>query len=342
MKGNPFLGAKFLWQGLPYIEKLLSEDYWKLPPVTVEIDPSNLCNHNCIWCFCDEFRFREPKNISPVDMGRVIREVADIGCKAITFVGGGEPLYNSEIFPKSFYDVVNNGMKLGLVTNGALLGKYIKGVSDTCTFVRISLDSASPKVHEMTHRTKDFQKILGNIKQIVELTDVDVGLAFLVHPVNFHEVEDFCRLGYDLGVDYVQIRPVWMQGLSLSNKIIDSVFQSVENMSHLNSNEFQIFLRMDRFEEIRTKEKGFSECLSTPLVGVVGADLNVYLCCQTRGFSNYSFGNLNSSSFKNIWYGERRREIMKGIDVDRCPPCRYRPYNIVLHDLKYCNHIDFL
>lgn len=341
MKGNPFLASKFLWQGLPYIEKLISEEYWKLPPVTVEIDPSNLCSHECVWCLCHEFRFREPKNIEVDAMHRVIQEVADIGCKTVTFTGGGDPLMNSNVFPESLYDVVDHEMKVGLVTNGSRLDKYIQAISDTCTFVRVSLDSATVEVHEKTHRTIGFTNILDNVKKLVE-TGVDVGLAFLVHPTNFHETEAFCKLGHELGVDYVQIRPVWMPGLALSNKIIDSVIQSVQNMEYLNSDQFQVFPRMDRFMEIQTREKGFTECLATPLVGVVAADLKVYLCCQTRGYATCSFGSLTSSSFKEVWHGPKRRDVVNAINVDRCQPCRYRTYNIILHDLKYCEHTNFL
>jgi len=343
LRGNPFFGNKFLLHGTEYIEKLLDGGWLDLPPICAEIDPTNICNHKCLWCMFDEFRYRKPDSISPTDMERVIGELGKTGVKAITFTGGGEPLCNREVFPRNFYNVTENGMELGLVTNGSLLNKYSKAICDNCTFVRVSLDAATAETHLKLHRTKDFDTIIENVKELVRYGNVDVGLAFLVHPENYLEIKDFCELSYQLGVDYVQIRPVWMQGLSLSKKTVESVTQNLEEVSSvIDDPKFQIFTRMDRFMEILNRDKGFTECLATPLVAVIGSDLNVYLCCQFRGFSNRSFGNLKKASFKAVWKGDRRLEIIREIDVNKCPPCRYRTYNITLSQLKGADHRNFL
>ena len=245
------------------------------------------------------------------------------------------------MFPDSFYDVAENGMSVGLVTNGSLLGKYVEEISETCTFVRVSLDAATPETHAKLHGAKDFQKITANIRAIARTRNIDVGMAFLVHPYNFQEVQEFCRLGNDLGVDYVQVRPVWMQGLALSQRIVDFVIDDIKKAAET-YDVLDVYARMDRFAEILERKKGFRDCLATPLVAVIGADLNVYLCCQFRGFSNRSFGSLKESSFKEIWHGERRRQMVTAVNVDKCPPCRYRTYNVTLSQLREAAHVDFL
>lgn len=270
------------------------------------------------------------------DMKRVIKELAEIGCKAITFTGGGEPLCNPKVFPEAFHLVVDSGMKLGLVSNGSLVGNYASDILETCTFVRLSVDAGSEETYFKTHGVHSWKQLWRNIRSLSN-GDVDLGLAFLVHPLNYLEVGDFCSLGMDAGVDYVQIRPVWMAGLTLSERIVKSVLKQIESYD-----EDFVYVRMDRFDEMLNQDKGFTQCLATPLVAVIGADLNVYLCCQFRGYAKYSFGNLKKTSFEKVWFGERRKEIIQNIDVNRCPPCRYRTYNKALSDLKNCDHVEFL
>jgi len=339
---NPFLGTKFLLSaGMEYVKKLLTEDWWKLPPISVEIDPTNLCNNKCIWCMFREFRHRVRDSIPPEKMEEIINQLGDFGVKAVTFTGGGEPLMNPRVFPQSFYQVRDNGMKVGLVSNGVLVDKYVDAILDTCTFVRFSIDASTPSTYRKLHGTDDFDKVISNVKLVAD-GEPDVGIAFLVHPENYREVKSFCELGHSLGVDYVEFRPVYMPGLSLGERLVRNVLSQIEEARDLESNSFKIFVRLKRFQEHLNRDKGFTECLATPLVGVIGADLNVYLCCQFRGHSDKVLGNLNHSTFKDIWFGLRRREVVGSIDVNWCPPCRYRTYNQVLNDLKNCDHEEFL
>ncbi|MFQ5811308.1 MAG: hypothetical protein ACE5JM_16950, partial [Armatimonadota bacterium] len=62
------------------------------PPVTVEIDPTNACNHDCIWCITSGLRARSTATLSRDLLLRLPGELAQYGVRSITFTGGGEPL----------------------------------------------------------------------------------------------------------------------------------------------------------------------------------------------------------------------------------------------------------
>lgn len=342
MKGNPFISDKFLLNyTIDEIKQLLDDYWWKLPPTTVEIDPTNLCNNACIWCMYHDFREIVPESITLDEMKSIIKQLSEFGVRSITFTGGGEPLCNKDVFPQAFHLAKAAGLQVGLVTNGMFLGDYVKDIAETCRFVRVSLDAGTAKTHAYLHGVPEhiFNDVLKNIQLLVG--KVDTGLAFLVHPDNYTEVEKFCKIGASLGVSYVEVRPVLMPGLTLSNKIVDSVMEQLQRCRERNKN-LKVFCRLERFEEVGTKTQPFSICLGTPLVGVISADMNVSLCCQWRGVSEYNFGNLKEQSFKDIWYGEKRRKIVESIDVSKCTPCRYRGYNRLLENLKCAEHIEFL
>jgi len=104
----------------------------------------------------------------------------------------------------------------------------------------------------------------------------------------------------------------------------------------------KVFCRLERFKEIKDGDKNFSCCLATPLVVVIRADLKVALCCQWRHLDQYVLGDLKKESFTEIWLGEKRGEIVESIDVSKCPPCRYRGYNIILEHMRDSVHRAFL
>ena len=64
-------------------------------------------------------------------------------------------------------------------------------------------------------------------------------------------------------------------------------------------------------------------CIIAGLIGVVGADSNVYYCCQHRGESDFKVGSLKKESFINLW---QKRLDMK-INISKCPHCRYMNYS---------------
>lgn len=341
---NPFIGSKFILStNKNYIKNLLNDNWFKVPPISCEIDPTNYCNHNCIWCMYEDFRGINNMSITRKDMKRIIRQLGLMKCKSVTFTGGGEPLVNKSVMHDAFKDVIDNNMKCGLVTNGLLVDEYYHEILSNCTFIRYSVDASNAYTHSLLHNTdsRDFERITRSI-QTISVDVLDVGMAFLVHPLNYTEVYDFCRLGYDLGVNYVEFRPVLMEGLKLNNKIVDSVLSQIEQSKCMEDNDFRIFTRLGRFDEQLGKDKGFIECLSTPLVMVIASDYNVYLCCQTRGDKNYILGNYGIDSLQDIWNGPIRKEIVRDINVSKCLPCRYKNYNVLLEQLKNCTHEEFL
>ena len=313
---------------------------WNPPPVSCEIDPSNLCNHDCIWCMYHNFKEEKNLMIPTKIMFNLIHELAKGGVRSVTFTGGGEPLTNPATV-KGLYKVREAGMEAGLVTNGGLMVPEVcKTVVETCKFLRISLDSATTKTHTSIHKPKNlskdnFDKIIENIKTLVDLrkrakSDLTIGIAFLVHPLNYLEIYEAANLAKTLGADYIQIRPVFIPGKKLLIKIWDIVKELMEKSMELIDDKFHVFPILHRFDEVAKVERTFAHCLGHALLGVVGADSNVYLCCQLRGDPKFCFGSLEEKSFFEIWNSKKRQEIMKRINLEKCPPCRYTKYNELL------------
>lgn len=317
---------------------------WNSPPISCEIDPSNLCNHDCVWCMYHNFKKEKNVMIPTEIMFNLIHELSKGGVKSVTFTGGGEPLTNPATI-EGLCRVRKAGMDVGLVTNGGLMTSDVcRVIVETCTFLRVSLDAASSGTHTSLHKPKDlakdnFDKILENIRTLVGLRkktkkDFTIGIAFLVHPMNYFEIYKASSLSKKLGVDYIQIRPVFIPGKKPLKKIWSKVRELMDKSLELIDRNFHVFPILHRFDEVARIERAYVRCLGHNLLGVVGADCNLYLCCQLRGDPRFAFGNLKEKSFFGIWNSKERQGVINRIDLEKCPPCRYNKYNELLDYLS--------
>jgi wyosine [tRNA(Phe)-imidazoG37] synthetase (radical SAM superfamily) len=342
---SPFNGMKCLVHS-DKIKEILNGE---IPaPVTVEIDSSNFCNHNCIWCMYKNFRAENKDMISFNKMMEICDDLVEMGVKSVTFTGGGEPLTNdaTSIAMRRLHDA---GVKVGLVTNGGLLNKEnnIEAVLDTCRFLRVSLDAATDETHQKLHGTKnndEYTRIMENVLEIYDRRNrekLEIGYGFLVHPLNFKEI-DLAVENAQRCFDYIQIRPVL--GPKISYEIANYVNNRISEHEKTNTDDFKVYGILHRFDELMFKNHGFDKCRATPLVGVVGADLKLYLCCQWRGEKRGIIGDISNKRFKEEWGSDKHKEVINSIDINECVPCRYKIYNQAIENafIKDSMHKDFL
>jgi len=323
MNINPFNTYKALCH-IDRLEKIAKGEI--VAPVTVEIDPSNRCNHNCKWCMYSEFRRRCSDMLDKTTLFDLLRDIKEMDVKSVTFTGGGEPLTNPHT-GEAIQFCKENNIDVGLVTNGGLLNKELNDIiAKSCKFIRVSLDATNERDHSFLHGTmNDFEKILENLYNIRVLSNkITIGVAFLVYAKNYIGLESLAHKLDDIGVDYLQVRPV-IQGISF-----DDASNTMAILENIHTEHLKIIPVMHRFREIMTGQKGFSRCLASLLIGVVGADGNVYLCCQFRGDSSKIIGNIHDKSFKDIWFSYEHRQLIDNIDISKCPVCRYIPYNQII------------
>lgn len=304
----------------------------KIPtPVSVEIDPSNLCTQDCVWCMFKKFRRKHPDSLDPKIMFSLIEELARMDVRAITFTGGGEPLVNPAT-PRAMLTAKSLGIQVGLVTNGDLLDKdeVRDAVLETCRYVRVSLDAGSDETYYKLKHPRFRNQFTRNLESIQSLIKCgfkgDVGAAFLIHPDNYSELPELIEKLEGLGVSYLQVRPCI--GAKFTLGIINYSRDVVENYK----GKLRIFANFKRFDEIKYGMI-FSKCVATPLLGVVGADAKMYLCCQYRGVPRFAIGDLSRASFGEQWGKRRHRRVIENIDISRCPPCRYSRFNQIIEEV---------
>ena len=214
-----------------------------------------------------------------------------------------------------------------------LFSTIVKSLS----WIRISIDAGAAASYDklrVTNNNNNFKTVISNIQKLIEIkkkqkSKIVIGVGFVVSKDNFEEIEDFAKLFKDIDVDYCQYKPEIVQ-IERSGKL-DKTKQQISSDFWLH----KVIKQLDKAKEIlglkfecnsykledllfddRNYGRNYKECIGSQFQPCVGADGNVYVCTNHRGHKEYSYGNLKTKSFKNIWGDLSKREcIMKKINL---------------------------
>lgn len=332
------------------------------PPVTVELDLTNLCNHACPDCSFS-YLVNVSKDSLPYDLAaRVVAELAAFGVRGLTFSGGGEPLVYGPGRVLSLIEQAR-GMVLdvGLITNGSLLRDW--RFLDLCEWIRVSLDGYDAETFARFHgrNDKEFAKVVQNLRTLCARRPrrATLGVGFLTDEVSvsrrdFWRMAEFCAQ-ID-GLDYLQFRPLVRNmvadpslsggyaGFSEADRAgILAAYHQARGFARPN---FKVLLSAGKYEALAQAGFGrqYNRCLGHFLEAVVSADAKVYICCHTQGQERFCLGDLKQSTFAEIWHSQRAQEVYESFDPRQtCPPaCRLHLQNSLLHELQQTEHKNFI
>ncbi len=310
-------------------------------PITIEIDPTNICNHNCPGCAGNKIC---PQGSLSLDfMKKVINQISPF-CKGLVFTGGGNPLCNKDTLEAIQY-AKKKGIDIGLIVNGSLLTKEIsKKLVKTCTWIRISLDAGDAEYYSSVHGVKKemYAQILKNIKELVESkkesrSKCTIGIGFLTNKKSAKQMFSFSKHMRALGADYVQFRPFHFDNFNVS--------KNIAKCKKLETSKFRIMVSQHRYDKIIGD---YPIAFRDEFTTVIAADGNLYPCCFTRGMKEFSLGDLNKSSFNTIWNSKRKKDVFKNkLKMKDCPiMCKYDKLSQTLWEILQLNkngeHLSFV
>lgn len=304
-----------------------------VPPITAMICPTDRCNHLCPRCVGGRAGVEDLRN-----MNDIVRQIAKYGVKSLVISGGGEPLLNKET-PDIVKFARSKGMDIGLLTNGdvSLSENKLFRVIKNAHWIRISMDGSNPKEYKHSHGMdeKAFQRMLSNAKNMVRvrdkygLTGCDIGTGYLTDKVTKKGMVQATKICKELGLSYIQFRPFFYDETDIDEEFAESLQLADSNFRVLRSE-----YRYDK-NTLQTQNRGYKKCLSPNFHTTIAATGKVYICCHTMGMKRYEIGDLNRSSFKDIWESDTRQRLIRSISFKDCPPiCKWHVLNNVLYNIK--------
>jgi len=292
-------------------------------PTHLFIDVTNICNLRCTLCPTGVGAPGRKKGIMPLEtFKRIVREMQRY-LISIDLFNWGEPLLNKQV-----YDMIRYAHRHHIVTSVSTNFNYFSDesaedlISSGLDFLILSIDGASQETYEQYRVGGDFQKVINNIKILVERKrklgskHPFICWQFLVMRHNEHEVEIAKKMAEDLGVDTITIGHAYLpvdtrqnahRWLPKNQAYHRYSVQELEKIWEAQE------LKQAQAPSSPTSEHAFTEdfkrrvnCLWLWTQSTINWDGSISPCCAIYDPS-YDFGTLSNSNFRTIWNNENYR-----------------------------------
>ena len=358
MGSNPYSSLK-IFHHMKELEAIGRGEH--IAPFYIRLKPTNICNQHCAYCTYGsgdtEEKTENRDDINHLDvipwekMQEIIQDMGQMGVRAVTFSGGGEPLFYPHI-AEAAQMILDQGMDLSLISNGSLLRGNTAKVFSHAKWVRISFDSPYEETYCKLRGVNPamFRRVIENIRDFARMKDADcvLGVNFVISKTNATQVYDAAKLLKELGVDNVKFAAViGVEGedhIAIKDDVIAQIHRAKTDF------EDEGFRIINNYEQDWSKKnnegQSFPVCYTCRLVTVIAADQRVYLC-HTRAYdSNAVVGSLKEQSFRTMWFSKETAARLVALrpQVDCRNSCVYQDRNEAIRsyfdvDMRHVNFI---
>lgn len=315
-------------------------------PLMATVTLYNNCPDHCFGCF--NAHQNDNKIIEKDVLRRLLEDLASSGTKVIK-IAGREP--SAYPYLEDFFVWCKElGLKTVMITSGAFISKYKELLKTHCDFLRVSLNANEAQTHKNIHNpieeADDYKTRVETLKAILPYRKANgliTGTSFLIRDeVTENEFYPFAKKCKEMGVDFVRFSRI-----NYFNNKENTLPENVLKAFELNDLTFNV-----RYHEqfIETNEQKSSVACPALLSRVVILADGSVVSCHSSGILvkngiNGVYGNINEQSFKDIWTGDTRREVIstvfenlqKNFDNDKkykcdfcnCDSCKYSGFNAI-------------
>lgn len=273
-----------------------------IQPIHVQLNPTNKCNLKCAFCSCANRDKEQEMSINKaID---TIRRFKQLGCKACTITGGGEPLMHPQI-NEIIKELNKQEIEIGLTTNGLLLDKV--NYNNKMTWCRISLSS-----------TRTIQP--ETIAIIKANTSIDWAFSIVLEKrKSLKPILEMIKIANDLNLTHVRI----VDDILENNSRMDLLKELIQT-EQINDNKVI-------YQPRQNYTTGHKSCLISLLKPNIAPDGHVYPCCGVQyarkalalDFDEIFFDM--GDDYETIW---QKQAYFNG---SICDKCFYSNYNDLLN-----------
>lgn len=193
---------------------------------TVLIEPTNVCNLQCVMCEakCTTDKGVEAKYLTPEQLNVMLCKLKGY-ISNVVFQGDCEPTLNPYLGDLARV-AKKHTQHVSIVTNGlALTPKKIDElVASGVSWFAISIDSHIPETYNSIRKYSNFEKLMENLNYLIKLKNtVNKELKIVTHKIVFdndteESIKDYINYFYiEKGVDKVTFAPLVQEG-NINNK----------------------------------------------------------------------------------------------------------------------------
>ena len=302
----------------------------RISPIYIRIKPTNYCNHNCYYCSYADSALGLRDSVNRQDqipwdkMREIITDISDMGVKAVTFSGGGEPLVYPYIV-QAMQGIVDAGIDLSIITNGQLLRDDRAEALKKAKWVRISFDSADAETYSKVRKISPdaFNEVCNNIRTFAreKSAECELGINFVINHENADQVLDMARMVKELGVNHIKFTARVTRDLfEYHAPFRANVIEQIHRAEELNDDGFKVINKYEcDFDSALVFHRTYDKCYINRIFCVIAADSKVYFCHDKAYVAAGEVGDLTDRSFKDLWFAP---DVIKRYEnFDPCIEC---------------------
>jgi radical SAM protein with 4Fe4S-binding SPASM domain len=351
-------GHKLYWH-LDRVEAWMRGE--AIAPLHVDMGIATGCNFSCRYCYgmLQGRRGATSGSFMPQEaICRFFSDAKEAGVRSIALIGEGENTLNPAL-----YDVLDHAksidLDISLGTNGLELRRdRLEAALSALRWIRFNISAASEAGYRWVHGidADGFRRVRENIAACVDVKrrlglDTAIGLQMVLLREGFNEVVPLARLGRELGVDYLVIKPCSdtydnvLDAPVLEYQAMDAIFAEAESFS---GDGYNVVIKRNKLDNKGLKD--YAVCHGTSFIIAVSGNGNVFPCGHWFKFRNDEFcmGNIITERFRDILASERYQAVqqrIRTVNVNRdCEMnCRQHYINRFLYKLSNKPpHINFI
>lgn len=334
------------------------------PPIYVRVKPYNACNHGCWWCvYSTGFRPLDKDNhiqsgmhsdmkladqIPFAKMREILDDFKEMGVKAVTYSGGGEPLMYPDICA-TMERTLNYDIDLSIITNGQqIYGRRAETLA-SAKWVRVSIDytNAAEMAASRNVPERFFFSILANLENFSRTKERECELTvnFIIHKDNIKGLGKFTKTLKDVGVENVRFSPMWVPNfLEYHTPLLEDVRAELAEAQSLVDSTFQVNSTYNISGSGHFPERAYHRCFFMQTVPVIGADQIVYACHNKAYSADGAIGSIKDQHFKDLWYSDAAKNAFE--ELDPMVTCRHEctadGKNKIIHGLLDAHQDNFV
>jgi radical SAM protein with 4Fe4S-binding SPASM domain len=302
-----------------YYSRLISRAALSGMPISIGIEPTTSCNLRCPECPSGLRSFTRPTGMLGEDLFRRVIDELKETLTYLTFYFQGEPYLHPQ-----FLSLVRYAADRRIFTSTSTNAHYLNDANARATVesglnrLIISIDGTTQDTYESYRVGGDLSKVIEGTKRVLEwrkkakANSLQVVFQFLVVKPNEHQVSDVQALAVKLGVDRVLLKTAQIYDYKNGSDLIPDQDQ----YSRYRKNADGTYSIKNDFD---------NNCWKMWQSCVITWDGKVVPCCFDKD-AHHVMGDLNQSTFREIWTGEsyqRFRSTLLGSrsEIEMCRNC---------------------
>ena len=331
----------------------------KIAPLHIDLGITTGCNMACSYCYGvlqgrtnENHRFDMPAE----SLIRLIQDAKDVGVRSIAFIGEGENTLNLALYD-GLMCAKEVGIDVSLATNGiAINADHIPLMLSSLKWIRFNISAATPESYFKIHRVMCFDTVCRNIEACIQernklKSETTIGLQMVLTHDNVDDIVPLAKLGVNLGVDYLVIKPC----SDSPEKSLNAPTHEYLDMEPLlteaesyGTDSYSVIIKWQKMKNLGIKQ--FKKCFGTQFIIGISGDGTVFPCGHFFNIQreNYEMGNIIKNSFKEIVESDRYWDVQKrisrvNVNTDCETNCRQYYVSSFLESLQEVPaHVNFI